>query len=427
MIPAAFVRLEALPRHPSGKIDRQALPPPGSGRPELEETLVKPADALEEKLAAIWRDVLGLDSVGVQDNFFDLGGHSLQAARVISAVTALTGRTQPLRTLYEFPTVRRLAERLRQGEISQLPSSLVAVQAQGSKPPLFLVHGAGGGMLWGYANLARHLGAGQPLYCFQSRGLDGLEEFARVEDMAAQYVADLRAFQPEGPYYLGGYCFGGEVAFEMAQQLQAKGQRVELLMLFNAMPPNSSFERIRLTPRFIVRFLTNSWQWLRYFLRWSPQARQSFVRRKVRWLKNRFRRLFRAAEGKSAHGAAADRIDLSPYPEHQRRLWDVHLRASSQYHPRPYAGNLAVFRTPIYPFFCSFDPTFGWNEFVTGALTVKVIPGAHESILDEPHVREVARELKGCLREVRTARGGDARNWLMQAAAMAYSVAGLIE
>jgi thioesterase domain-containing protein len=426
MIPAAFIILDALPRHPNGKLDRQSLPAPGSERPDLEQPLVKPVDALEAKLAAIWRDILGLDSVGVQDDFFDLGGHSLQALRMVSAVTALTGRPLPLRMLYESPTIRGLAERLRQSEPPRQRSSLVAVQPNGSKPPIFLVHGMGGGMLWGYANLARHLGAGQPVYCFHSRALEGLEEFARVEDMAAQYVADLRAVQPNGPYYLGGYCFGGEVAFEMAQQLRAQGQVVELLLLFNAMPPNSAFEKAGLTVGFKFRFLANAWKWLRYFLRWPPQARRDFIRRKAAWLRKRLRQL-RPAQRPSENQAAASPLEFSPDPEPHRRLWDTHLRASSQYQPRSYPGNVVVFRTPIYPFWCSFDPTFGWNEFVQGALTVKVISGAHESILDEPHVREVARALKDCLREVRTPRAGDHRSWLASAAPLAPSAAGLIE
>jgi thioesterase domain-containing protein len=302
-----------------------------------------------------------------------------------------------LRILYEFPTIRRLAGRIRQKQPADNGSTLMAIQPQGLKPPLFLVHGAGGGMVWGYANLARHLGAGQPVYAFQSEGLDGGEEFARVEDMAARYVADLQAFQARGPYRLGGYCFGGEVAFEMAQQLQARGESVESLILFNAMPRNSSFEQPRLNPAFIARSLVNSWQWLRYFLNWPFQAKQSFLLRKVRLARHRLGCLLGSKHAPSVSGEAGCLVDLSLYSQKRRELWDLHLRASAQYWPRPYTGNVVLFRTPIFPFFCSFDPTFGWKEFVKGILTVKVIPGAHESILDEPHVGQVAQEVAGLL------------------------------
>src|SRR3954466_11251371 len=126
--------------------------------------------------------------------------------------------------------VRRLASLQRQTVAN---SSIVGIQPKGKRPALFLVHGVGGGMLWGYHNLARELGEEQPIYAFKSRGLDGLEEFTRIEDMAAHYIADLRQFQPQGPYHLGGYCFGGNVAYEIARQLTAQGQEVGLLLLMN--------------------------------------------------------------------------------------------------------------------------------------------------------------------------------------------------
>src|SRR3954469_25088298 len=122
-------------------------------------------------------------------------------------------------------------------------SSIVEIQPQGSRPPLFLVHGVGGGMFWGYSNLARHLGNDQPIYAFKSRGLEGLPEWATIEEMAANYITDLRAHQPRGPYLLGGYCFGGVVAYEMARQLEGQGEKVTLLALINCSPPNTDYDR----------------------------------------------------------------------------------------------------------------------------------------------------------------------------------------
>src|SRR5205085_5144245 len=141
-------------------------------------------------------------------------------------------------TVFQAPTLEEVAKILRQEKPSRgnSVSSIVEIQRRGSRPPLFLVHGAGGGMFWGYANLARCLGEDQPVYAFKSRGLDGLDEFATVEEIAAHYVADMRARQPHGPYYLGGYCFGGNVAYEMARQLDAQGERTALLALMNSAP-----------------------------------------------------------------------------------------------------------------------------------------------------------------------------------------------
>src|SRR5258706_169280 len=150
------------------------------------------------------------------------------------------------------------AQRQRQGEPPRAPrkkkgppanSSLVAIQPKGQKPPLFFVHGVGGGMFWGYSNLSKYLGADQPVFAFKSRGMDGQGEFATIEEMAAQYVADLRAFQPHGPYQIGGYCFGGNVAYEMARQLHAQGETISSLALIDCAPSNCSYAHFRFTPR----------------------------------------------------------------------------------------------------------------------------------------------------------------------------------
>jgi thioesterase domain-containing protein len=148
----------------------------------------------------------------------------------------------------------------------------------------------------------------------------------------------------------------------------------------------------------MVRFARNSWHWFSYFCRgWTPKQRRTFIERKMRACKKRLRAFFKMAP--SSKKDAEDEVDLSLYTEDQRRLWDLHLRASANYHPRPYPGNVAVFRTRTHPFFCSFDPTFGWGELAEGGVTVRVVPGAHESILDEPYVQVTAEKLRACLAE----------------------------
>jgi amino acid adenylation domain-containing protein len=397
MIPAAFVPIPKIPRLPSGKFDLQALPAPGAERPDLKEQFVAPSDSLEEKLANVWRQVLGLERVGVQDNFFNLGGHSLLAVRLFAEIEKLTGWNLPVLTLFQSPTVKELAAIIRSTQSSEKRSSIVTVQANGSRPPLYLVHGAGGGMLWGYANLSKHMGDDQPVYAFNSRGMDGLEELGTVEEMAAQYVKDLRAFQAQGPYYVGGYCFGGVVAFEVAQQLIAQGERVALLVLINAMPPNSNFEKVHVTPRWTTQFLRNSWHWFRYFAEWPLEQKRAFVLRKWRALRKRAGWARKA--NPEARVDAEDLVDVSKYSEDRRRLWNAHLRASALYRSRPYEGDVLVLRTRFHPFFCSFDPTYGWGELVRGKVTVRLAPGAHESILNEPNVRHAAEELKRCLED----------------------------
>ena len=394
MVPSAFVPLKGFPLTPSGKIDRKALPDPGTDRPELDDDFVPPSTSYEELLAKVWREVLGLKSVGIHDNFFDLGGHSLLAIRLFAQMESLTGRKLSVMTLFHSPTIAQLAEILRRKETAASYSSLVAIQEHGSKPPLYLIHGAGGGMLWGYANLARYLERDQPVYGLNSRGMERLDEFSTIEEMAAQYVEEICEFQPEGPYYLGGYCFGGEVAFEMARQLMTQGRQVALLALLNAMPPNSSYEKFSPTPRLVVRFLANACLWFDYFRRWTPEQRRNFMRRKSRVMKKKLKGIIGLPNRDAPGIEAEDLIDLSPYPEYQRRLWDTHIRASRAYRPKPYPGHITLFRTRIHTFFCSFDPAFGWGDLAAGGVTVKMVPGAHESILEEPHVWTLAEEMK---------------------------------
>jgi thioesterase domain-containing protein/acyl carrier protein len=386
--------LPELPRLNSGKIAIQALPVPHGERPDLKESFVAPSDSLEQKLANVWRQVLGVEQVGVFDNFFDLGGHSLLAVRLFTEIEKLTGWSLPVLTLFQSPTVKGLADAIRRMQSSEAPSLVVAIRGEGGNGPLFLAHGAGGGMLWGYANLAKYLDVERPVYAFNSRDSEGLDEFTTIEEMAAHYIQEMRAIQPRGPYHLGGYCFGGLVAYEMAQQLVAQGECVALLALMNATPPNSRFEQVRLTPAWLARFAGNSWHWLRHFLRWGSGHRRQFLARKARVWRKRLLRRGEAARRDAFD--AEDYVDLSDYSPQRRRLWDLHLRAAARYTPSLYPGRVTVLRTELHPFLCSFDPSFGWAEYAQGGVTVKVVTGAHESILNEPHVQAVAAELNRC-------------------------------
>ncbi|HAJ64533.1 MAG TPA: non-ribosomal peptide synthetase, partial [Cyanobacteria bacterium UBA8543] len=231
MVPSTFVMLEALPLTPNGKIDRTALPAPDLVRQQPKETFVAPHDEIELQLTQIWQKVLGVQPIGVKDNFFELGGHSLSAVRMFAEVEPIAGRNFPLATLLEAPTIEQLATVIRHKEWSAPWSSLVAIQPGSSKPPLFCIHPVGGNVLE-YLNLVRYLGSEQPIYGLQAQGLDGKQTpLNRVKDMAAYYIKEIRTLQPEGPYFLAGYSFGGLVAFEMAQQLHAQGQKVALLAL----------------------------------------------------------------------------------------------------------------------------------------------------------------------------------------------------
>src|SRR5262249_11903943 len=157
--------------------------------------------------------------LGIHDNFFELGGHSLLALRLFTRIKAITGKELPLAILFEAPSVSKLAAVLDREGWSPSWSSLVAIQPSGSRPPFFFVHGHGGNVVR-FRDLAHHLGPDQPFFGLQAVGLDGKQPaYTRMEEIAAHYLREIRAVQPAGPYYVGGFCFGGLVAFEMAQQL----------------------------------------------------------------------------------------------------------------------------------------------------------------------------------------------------------------
>lgn len=402
MLPAAFVFLDALPLSPNSKVDRSALAAPEAIRPDLEKKFIPPRNPTELRLAKIWEDVLDLHPIGVADKFFELGGHSLLAVRLLARIEKVFGKKLPLAAVFQFPTIEELANVIRDGTGKAARTSLVEIQGQGDRPPLFLVHGVGGGMFWGYSNLAKHLGPDQPVYAFKSRGLDGLEEFRTIGEMAAQYTADLRAFQPCGPYFLGGYCFGGNVAFEMARLLQAQGERVVLVVLMNCAPANSSYGRIRWTPAFCLKFMKNAGYWMNYLWQMKPAQRRSLLGWKARSLLKKLRRLARRGHPTATNLDIEEVVDLSNQDADSRKLWEAHVRALVDHHPKPGDGRVTLFRTRGHPLFCSYDAQFGWGEYARGGVTVKIVPGEHESILEEPHVIALAKELRTCLQQAQT-------------------------
>src|SRR5436309_1465774 len=226
MVPSVFVTLAKLPLTPNGKVDRRALPTPDQ-RSNLEETFIAPSTPTQQAMAKIWANLLKLERVGIHDNFFELGGHSLLALRLIGQINEAFGKKLPLAALFQAPTIEQLT-RLVAGDIVRPTwSSLYAIQPQGSKPPFFWIHGEDSDPF-----LPRYLGADQPLYGVRHQSEDGKPaRYTTVRDIAEHYLSEIRAAHPHGPYLLGGYCVGGMVAFEIAQQLKKLNEDVALLVM----------------------------------------------------------------------------------------------------------------------------------------------------------------------------------------------------
>ncbi len=238
MIPSAFVAIDFLPLTPNGKIDRNRLiSPQNLTSNSTDKSCIAPRTPTESTLAQIWSKILNTEPVGIRDNFFDLGGDSLLAIRLINEINQQFERELSLSALFLNPTIEGLADSLDSGTNSEEWSPLVAIKPRGKNPPFFCVHPIFG-VVFPYVELAFQLGENQPFYGLQPKGIDGESSpLTSIEDMAADYIAALRTVQPKGPYFLGGWSFGGLVAFEMAQQLLAAGDEVALLAVLDTLAP----------------------------------------------------------------------------------------------------------------------------------------------------------------------------------------------
>jgi aspartate racemase len=359
MIPSAFVFLDALPLTPNGKIDRHALPAPDQTRLEQQGTFVAPRDELELQLTQIWEKVLGIKAIGIHDNFFDIGGHSLLAIQLFDQIEKIFKKNLSLSALFQGQTVEQLAKILHQEGWSSSWYSLVPIQPNGSKPPLFAIHELGQGFEV-YRPLANYLGPEQPIYGLRyglaAQTANSEEEIlpSTVEELAAHYVREIRSLQPEGPYFLAAACMGGLIALEMAQQLHSVGQEMGFLALFDAFGPGG---RVLLPIH------------KRFFSALSA--------------------IFRLEPADTLHrlktGLKRSLLPLKTQPAPQM-----------VYSPQTYSGRVILFRptqrrvTVRY----EIDPQLGWGAVVTGGLEIHDFPVDHFNMLQEPHVQIVAEKLK---------------------------------
>jgi amino acid adenylation domain-containing protein len=394
MVPAAFVFMEEFPLTPNEKIDRKALPVPEQNRPDLNRSFIAPRNEIERQLVKIWETVLGVQPVGIADNFFDLGGHSLLAVKLFSQIEKQIGKKLPLATLFRAPTIEQIASLLRDENQTKSWSTIVDIQPKGSKPPFFWIHtlgGDGGGGFFYYRKLAELLGPDQPSFGIRSPQ----QPFTRIEDMARFYVKEIRKFQPEGPYFLGGFCFGGNVAFEMAHHLAAIGEEIGLLVMLESSPPNVD-QKQSWTATAAKYSLENLVENVKEFVSVSPQQQLAMLKNKSKRLKQKIRSRIASPPQDGPKVELKDMIDLANYPEGYVQYAETHWHALTQYHPQPYPGEIVLFRAKKQGL-TNFNHTLGWDALVEDRVQVNVIPGTHENMLQEPNVQIVAAKLRHLL------------------------------
>jgi amino acid adenylation domain-containing protein len=400
MVPTTFVILERMPLAPNGKVDRRGLPAPDRCRAELEQARVPPRNEIETRLAAIWAEVLGLDRVGVHDNFFDLGGHSLLAVKLFNRIEKTFGQTLPLASLFQGATVERMAVLLDERARPGVPGQVLVLQPHGSRPPLFLLPSIVGDLLH-FQELLRHLGADQPVYGLLPCGDDGtFPDSTRLEEMAERILHGLRAFRPKGPYCLAGYSFGGALAYELAQQLTTAGQHVGLLAFIDTGLPGDRPPTLLDVFRSLPRILANLPRWIRDDLFQSrPGILLGRLRRKLRAVWQKLQGFFGRAVPSSEYVALDELFDMERFGEHFRRRLEMNHRAWSGYRARAYPGRVTLLRARTRKLWAVTRRGPGLRGLVAGGVEVCLVPGTHESILVEPHVRVLAQRLRDCLAE----------------------------
>jgi thioesterase domain-containing protein/acyl carrier protein len=390
MVPSTFVRLEALPLTPNGKVDRRALPTPDTALvADASETFVAPRDHIEQQLAEIWQEVLQVPEIGIHDNFFELGGHSLSAVRVWAKVEAAFGKNLPITTFLQSPTIAELAPVLQQTDSEENFGDLVPLQLGGDKPPLFCLYG-----ILLYRELAQQCDPDQPVYSvYLQEEIDLVKTgkidqhnsiFSSIPKIAERYLQAIRTLQPHGPYYLAGESFGGVIAFEIAQQLQAIGEEVALIALFDSKAPLchnhlSRRQRLKLHGKLLL------------------QQGPSYITQKVQnnlesLQKKLSTRLSRVSQRLplTAKSAPSESAGNTP-PEDIRQA--VRDRAIQTYAPQPYSGRAVLFRALERDAFDYSDRCMGWSTF-TEQLEIFDVPGDHLGILQQPNVSVLAKKLQ---------------------------------
>lgn len=419
MIPAAFVIQSALPLTPSGKVDRNTLKSISSlenyassiDNPQTER-YVAPRTATEATLTKLWLQILNLQQVGIQDNFFELGGDSLLVVNLMEQVNQQFKQNLPLSDLFLAPTIEQLAFLIDKHSDPNSNSSLswsplVPLQPAGDKLPFFCVHPIFGVVL-PYYELALHLGKDQPFYGLQPFGIDGSHPpLKSIEEMAAHYIKAVRQVQPQGPYRLGGWSFGGLVAFEMAQQLQQAGQ-VSFLAILDTLAPVASNQ-----PSFgdglkflfttasssIYPFLLDYWSLIRQQVKpdlsYQPRTSKFSIPALEKIITPRaWRSLLERATIKYLIPQETRLRMLDELTIHRiMRIFYTNSRATLKYTPSAYPKAITLFRTKE-ALSKSDDPTLGWNQIVASGVQVHLIPGNHLTMLKKPHV-EILAELLG--------------------------------
>lgn len=374
LVPNHFVSIAALPTTPSGKLDRRSLP----AAPKMDDSdnYVAPRCELESRLVRMWEEVLQARPIGIHDDFFALGGHSLSAVRVAAAIEGHLGRSVSPGALFEAPTIDMLSRRLSAPSAATSRGAVVPLTQGGPRLPLFLVHHVSGDIT-AYKDLAPYLGPDRPIYGLRAPELDSGEQPPdRIEAMAARYVREICAEQPRGPYLIAGHSAGAHIAFEIAQQLRSAGEQISILAILEADARGTpSWRRVIDTIRYqfdVVHELPTSQR--------APYLWRAVLRSGWRW--------------------KAAPLAQKPSREVKNIVWSAIERAVQAYQPRPYPGPVTLFRATDRRVTGTYGRTLGWRRLALGGIRVIDVPGTHSTVLRPGSEPPMAAKLRAVLDEL---------------------------
>ena len=386
MVPQRWNRLEALPLTPNGKVDRKRLPAPevwSAGPPRATD-----ASDTERRVLEVWRRVLGHEDIGLLDSFFEAGGTSMLALRLISEIDKEFGQRLPVSMVFTAGTVSGFAAALEGGPPPQA-AALVAARTTGTRPPLFVAPGHDGDQ-FALSVMLRYLSTDQPVYGLEPQGLE-IDSARTVQAIASQYVGAMKTVRPSGPYLIAGYCSGGLIGWEVATQLREAGEDVPLLVLLDASPdppPSRRSSMVRLMRS--GHTLRAEWDAIR-------RTRQG---RRVEHLQNRFHRVRRRLRITLIEylGLGIDNVPRAWRTTHEeaQAMQDVmrlHQAACQHYRPKPYPGRVALLLPTRIPPFSTKDVPDRWRRLVAAGITVRSVPCTRFRLLSEPFVQDTGREL----------------------------------
>ncbi len=400
MVPTAFVFIDQFPLTPNGKIDRKALPAPLDSGQENTKDYIEPKTDTEKKLALIWVELLKLKRVGTDENFFEIGGHSMIAVTLMIRIEKELGIRLPLATLFDHSNIRDMAEFIDKKVEPARWGSLVPIRSKGSKPPLYLVHGAGLNLLL-YTTIVSHLDPEQPVFGLQAKGLDGIDEpLNTIEGIAAYYNDEIRKIDKSGSYALAGFSMGGQIAYEMARQLLLMGQTVSFLGVFDTVSDNVSDRHLLLGQRIAGRVdrLFNQVIWNAItFIKKPSSEKYDFIAYKMKSIRQRITK--NDYELKPEGVSEGKQSEL---PKYLHKVHQANFEALDRYILPQYPGKMHLFRALDHTFYIKDPIAYGWPEYVKGGVVIMDIPGSHSRIFAPPNDKIFAEALQKCLDEINT-------------------------